>query len=100
MKPIESYSAINTRLDRPAVQEGAASKIGGGPNAAGMTGKTKEAPSITTTASILAAKSPPFDAQKVAEVRQKLAAGLYSVDTAALAQKMLDTGVFGTESDK
>lgn len=104
MKPIESYSAINTRLDRPAVQEGAANKVGGGkvgssPDVAGAAGKAKEAPSITTTASLLAAKTPPFDAAKVAEVRQKLAAGLYNVDTAALAQKMLDTGVFGTGSD-
>lgn len=100
MEPIESYSAINTRLDRPAVQEGTANKLGGGPDVAPVKSQAKEEPSITTTASILAAKTPPFDAQKVAEVRQKLAAGLYSVDTAALAQKMLDTGVFGTESDK
>tara|TARA_R110000772_G_scaffold31902_5_gene78407 strand:+ start:6856 stop:7146 length:291 start_codon:yes stop_codon:yes gene_type:complete len=96
MKPIESYSAINTRLDRPTLQEGAASKLDAGADA----GPAKEAPSITTTASILAAQTPPFDAAKVAEVRQKIISGVYSVDTAALAQKMLDTGVFGAESDK
>lgn len=96
MKPIESYSAINTRLDRPILQEGAATKLAAGADV----GESKDAPSITTTASILAAQSPPFDAQKVAEVRQKIASGTYSVDTAALAQKMLDTGAFGVESDK
>lgn len=94
MKPVESYSAINTRLDRPILQEGANPKVGAGADA----GQAKEGPSITTTASILAALSPPFDAEKVAEVRQKIASGMYSVDTAALAQKMLDTGAFGVES--
>ncbi|HEY9092294.1 flagellar biosynthesis anti-sigma factor FlgM [Parasphingorhabdus sp.] len=99
MKPVESYSAINTRLDRPAVQEGTARKIGGAV-ASQNADQGKAEPAITTTASLLAAKTPPFDAQKVAEVRQKISAGIYSVDTAALAQKMLDMGVFGTESDK
>ncbi|MEH6756211.1 MAG: flagellar biosynthesis anti-sigma factor FlgM [Parasphingorhabdus sp.] len=94
MKPIESYSAINTRLDRPILQDTAA-QVGASVDA----GQAKAKPSITTTASILAAKTPPFDAAKVAEVRQKIASGMYSVDTAALAQKMLDTGVFGMETD-
>ncbi|GAB5480891.1 MAG: hypothetical protein Pars92KO_06480 [Parasphingorhabdus sp.] len=96
MKPVESYSAINTRLDRPVLQEGATTKLGAGADS----GQAKEAPSITTTASILAAQTPPFDAQKVADVRQKIASGIYSVDTAALAQKMLDMGVFGVETTK
>ncbi|MEP2101874.1 MAG: flagellar biosynthesis anti-sigma factor FlgM [Parasphingorhabdus sp.] len=96
MKPVESYSAINTRLDRPVLQEGAPKKLDAGKDAGG----TEKAPSIMTTASILAAQTPPFDAQKVSEIRQKIASGVYSVDTAALAQKMLDTGVFGVDSDK
>lgn len=96
MKPVESYSAINTRLDRPMLEEGTATKVNVGPDA----GKAKDGPSITTTASILAAQTPPFDAQKVADVRLKIASGIYSVDTAALAQKMLDTGAFGVESGK
>lgn len=96
MKPVESYSAINTRLDRPTVQEGAPQKLDSGKDA----GAAKETPSITTTASLLAAQRPPFDEQKVSEVRQKIASGVYSVDTAALAQKMLDTGVLGVKSDK
>jgi len=96
MKPVESYSAINTRLDRPVLQDSAANKAAAGTNA----DQPKQSPAITTTASILAAQTPPFDAQKVADVRQKIASGVYSVDTAALAQKMLDNGVFGVESDK
>ncbi|GAA0466843.1 hypothetical protein GCM10009096_04430 [Parasphingorhabdus litoris] len=96
MKPVESYSAINTRLDRPVLQEGAPKKLDTGKDAGGA----DKAPSIMTTASILAAQTPPFDEQKVSEIRQKIASGVYSVDTAALAQKMLDTGVFGVESDK
>lgn len=96
MKPVESYAAINTRLDRPVLQEGAPKKLDGAIDA----GVGKDAPSITITASILAAQSPPFDEQKVAEVRQKIASGVYSVDTAALAQKMLDMGVFGLGSDE
>ncbi|MBF6601449.1 MAG: flagellar biosynthesis anti-sigma factor FlgM [Sphingorhabdus sp.] len=99
MKPVESYSAINTRLDRPSVQEGTARKVGG-PVANQNTENAKAEPAIMTTASLLAAKTPPFDSHKVAEVRQKIAAGIYDVDTAALAKKMLDMGVFGTESDK
>ncbi|MEW4466460.1 flagellar biosynthesis anti-sigma factor FlgM [Parasphingorhabdus sp. JC815] len=100
MKPVESYSAINTRLDRPAVKEGAthdgtARNIGAGPDVASM----KETPSITTTASVLAEKTPPFDIQKVADVRERIAAGTYKVDSDALAQKMLDRGVFGMGSD-
>lgn len=96
MKPVESYSAINTRLDRPVLQDSAANKAAAGANA----GKSEQSPAIMTTASILAAQTPPFDAQKVADVRQKIASGIYSVDTAALAQKMLDNGVFGVESGK
>ncbi len=94
MKPVESYSAINTRLDRPTVAEGAPRKLEGGVDAGGSGSK----PTITTTASILAAQQPPFDEQKIAEIRQKIASGVYSVDIAALAQKMLDTGVFGVGS--
>lgn len=99
MKPVESYSAVNMRLDRPPVAEGTVRKTAG-PDASQNTDGADAAPAITTTASLLAAKTPPFDAEKVAEVRQKIAAGVYNVDTAALAQKMLDMGVFGTGSDK
>ncbi len=94
MKPVESYSAINTRLDRPVLQEGVAKKTDAG------AAKTKEAPAVNTTASLLATDKAPFDEQKVSEVREKMAAGDYSVDTDALAKKMLDTGVFGVESKK
>jgi flagellar biosynthesis anti-sigma factor FlgM len=94
MKPVESYSAINTRLDRPVLQEGVANKTDA------SAARTKEAPTISTTASVLATEKPPFDEQKVTEVRQKLAAGDYRVDADALAKKMLDTGVFGVDSKK
>lgn len=94
MKPVESYSAINTRLDRPVLQESVANKTDAGAP------KTKEAPAISTTASLLATEKPPFDEQKVSEVRQQIVAGDYRVDTDKLAKKMLDTGVFGVESKK
>ncbi|MEP3227107.1 MAG: flagellar biosynthesis anti-sigma factor FlgM [Parasphingorhabdus sp.] len=96
MKPVESYTAINTRLDRSVLQDGASNKVTAGAEAGGG----KNTPAITTTASILAAQNPPFDEQKVAEVRQKIASGIYSVDTAALAQKMLDMGVFGLGTEQ
>lgn len=94
MKPVESYSAINTRLDRPVLQESAANKPDAG------AAKSKEVPAINTTASLLATEKAPFDEQKISEVRQKIADGDYRVDTDALAKKMLDTGVFGVEAKK
>lgn len=94
MKPVESYSAINTRLDRPVLQEGVANKTDAG------AAKAKEAPAINTTASLLATEKAPFDEQKISEVRAKIMAGDYRVDTDALAKKMIETGVFGVETKK
>lgn len=94
MKPVESYSAINTRMDRP-ISNGAAAKKA---DAAAGTSNAKETNVASTTASKLAADKPPFDVQKVADMRQKIAAGDYRVDTDALAAKMLDVGVIGVES--
>lgn len=96
MKPVDSYSAINTRLDRPAVKETSA-KMVGGPVASA---KTTMVGTISTTASQLATEKPPFDAQKVAHIKQQIAAGSYKVDTDALAAKMLDAGVLGVGSKK
>ena len=96
MKPVDSYSAINTRLDRPALNEAAVKSL------AGPTDPIKEPiPSaISTTASKLASEKPPFDAQKVADIKQQIAAGSYKVDIDALAAKMLDAGVLGVDSKK
>ncbi|QTD55445.1 flagellar biosynthesis anti-sigma factor FlgM [Parasphingorhabdus cellanae] len=94
MKPVESYSAINTRLDRPVLQESVANKPDSG------AAKAKDASVINTTASLLATEKAPFDDQKVSEVREKIVAGDYRVDTDALAKKMLETGVFGVETKK
>ncbi|WP_339827492.1 flagellar biosynthesis anti-sigma factor FlgM [uncultured Parasphingorhabdus sp.] len=96
MKPVDSYSAINTRLDRPATNDGAA-KAG---NRVAATGNAKASSIISTTASQLATEKPPFDAQKVADIKQQIASGTYKVDTDALAEKMLDSGVFGVDSRK
>ena len=96
MKPGDSYSAINTRLDRPALNEAAVKSLEG---AAGA-GKAKTSSTISTTASQLASEKPPFDAQKVSDIKQKIASGNYRVDTDALATKMLEAGVLGVESKK
>ncbi len=96
MKPVDSYSAINTRLDRPALNESAAKTV----EAAADTGKTKTPSAISTTASQLASEKPPFDAQKVSDIKQQIASGSYTVDTDALAAKMLGAGVLGVDSKK
>ncbi|GAB5486475.1 MAG: hypothetical protein Pars2KO_00450 [Parasphingorhabdus sp.] len=96
MKPVESYSAINTRLDRPVPNEVAPKKT----PATSDSNRSKETDSTSTTASQLAAVKPPFDDQKVSEIRDKLANGNYSVDTDALAKKMLEVGVLGVETKK
>lgn len=96
MKPVENYSAINTRLDRPLPNDGAAKKVET-PNNSSSEKATK---ATSTTASSLAANKPPFDEQKVSEIQQKIAAGDYAVDTDALAKKMLEVGVLGVETKK
>ena len=96
MKPVDSYSAINTRLDRPALNEAAVKSLEGASGA----GKAKNSSTISTTASQLASEKPPFDAQKVSDIKQQLASGKYQVDTDALATKMLESGVLGVESKK
>ncbi len=96
MKPVDSYSAINTRLDRPAMNDVAA-KASNGVTEAGI---TKASSAISTTASQLATEKPPFDAQKVADIKQQIASGTYKIDTDALAAKMLDSGVLGVDSKK
>jgi len=55
---------------------------------------------ITTTVSQLATEKPPFDIEKVAEIKRQIASGDYLVDTDALAMKMLDAGVLGVDSKK
>ena len=94
MKPVDSYSAINTRLDRPTLNESAAKTLVGAADA----GKTMVPDVISTTASQLATEKPPFDAQKVSDIKQQIASGSYVVDTDALAAKMLDAGVLGVGS--
>ncbi len=96
MKPVDSYSAINTRLDRPALNESATKAV----DVAADAGKTKIPSTISTTASQLATERPPFDAQKVADIKQQIASGSYAVDIDALAAKMLDAGVLGVDSKK
>jgi flagellar biosynthesis anti-sigma factor FlgM len=96
MKPVDSYSAINTRLDRPALNEAAAKTVDG----AGDTGKSTIPSAISTTASQLATAKPPFDAQKVSDIKQQINSGSYAVDTDILAAKMLDAGVLGVDSKK
>ncbi|MGB5483149.1 flagellar biosynthesis anti-sigma factor FlgM [Parasphingorhabdus sp.] len=96
MKPVDSYSAINTRLDRPALNEAAVKSLAGATDPA----EAKIPSTISTTASKLAAGPLPFDAQKVADIKQQIASGSYKVDTDALAAKMLDAGVLGVDSKK
>ncbi len=96
MKPVDSYSAINTRLDRPAMNDVAAKASNGVTEAA----ITKASGAISTTASQLATEKPPFDAQKVADIKQQIASGTYKIDTDALAEKMLNSGVLGVDSKK
>jgi len=96
MKPVDSYSAINARMDRPALNGAAAKPVDG---AAGSD-KAKAPIAVSTTASQMAVDKPPFDEQKVSDIKQKIAAGSYHVDTDALASKMLDAGVLGVETKK
>ena len=96
MKPVENYSAINTRLDRPIPNEATATKA----EASVDTRQSKEAQTTSTTASQLAAVKPSLDQQKVSEMKQKIASGDYAIDTDALANKMLDVGVLGVETKK
>lgn len=96
MKPVENYSAINTRLDRPVPNEAAVKKTETSVDAT----QTKETTSTSMTATQLAANKPPFDEQKVSEIKQKIASGSYAVDTDALANKMLEVGVLGVETKK
>ena len=95
MKPVDSYSAINTRLDRPAPNEAAVKSV-----ADPEPPKDTIPSAISTTASKLAAEKPPFDAQKVSDIKQQISAGSYQVDTDNLAAKMIDAGVLGVESKK
>lgn len=95
MKPVDSYSAINSRLDRPVAKEATAKNIGVDPGAAKVQSSV-----ITTTASQLVSEKPPFDMQKVADIKQQIAAGSYQVDTDKLAARMLDAGVIGVDSKK
>tara|TARA_R110002033_G_scaffold46726_6_gene91551 strand:+ start:7058 stop:7348 length:291 start_codon:yes stop_codon:yes gene_type:complete len=96
MKPVDSYSAINTRLDRPALNDGAAKAS----NDSSPIVNAKASSGISTTASQLAMEKPPFDAQKVSDIKQQIASGTYEVDTDALAAKMLDAGVLGVDSEQ
>ncbi|MEP2988231.1 MAG: flagellar biosynthesis anti-sigma factor FlgM [Parasphingorhabdus sp.] len=96
MKPVENYSAINTRLDRPVPNEAAAKKA----EAPVVSNPAKEIKATSTTVSLLAAEKPSFDEQKVSEIKQKIASGDYAVDTDALANKMLEVGVLGVETKK
>ncbi len=127
MKPVDSYSAMKLRLDRPALND-AGPKTGKGPGDTGKSetpgaisltaaqlertaaadsvaggadaGKTKTSSTISTTVSQLATEKPPFDAVKVADIKRQIASGNYRVDTDALAEKMLDAGVLGVGSRK
>lgn len=96
MKPVDSYSAINTRLDRPALNESAAKTVAGPADA----GQAKASSTILTTASQLATEQAPFDAQKVSDVKQQIASGSYEVDTDVLAVRMLESGVLGVDTKR
>lgn len=127
MKPVDSYSAMKLRLDRPASND-AGAKAGRGaadtgktemPSAISLTaaqleraaaaesasgaadaGKTKIPGMILTTVSQLATEKPPFDVEKVADIKRQIASGNYHVDTDALAEKMLDAGILGVDSKR
>lgn len=127
MKSVDSYSAMKLRLDRPALNDAgprtgkgaadtgksempsaisltaaqleraaAAESVGGAADA----GKTKISSTISTTVSQLATEKPPFDAEKVADIKRQIASGSYQIDTDALAEKMLDAGVLGVDTRK
>ncbi|MEH6789203.1 flagellar biosynthesis anti-sigma factor FlgM [Parasphingorhabdus sp.] len=127
MKPVDSYSAMKLRLERPALNDPGAKPVKGAeqegkadtPSAISLTaaqleraaaaetaksvaaaGDVKISASITTTVSKLAADKPPFDIEKVADIKRQIASGSYQVDTDALALKMLDAGVLGVDSKK
>ena len=60
----------------------------------------KQDATAATTAARIAKQNAPFDVGKVNAVKAQIASGKFSVDTDALAAKMLEVGVFGMDSKK
>tara|TARA_R110000824_G_scaffold211072_3_gene397031 strand:+ start:15031 stop:15321 length:291 start_codon:yes stop_codon:yes gene_type:complete len=94
MKPIDSYSAINKRLNRRASNE-VSEETGKG--AAG-TVKASMPNRKSTIAEELLSKRPSFNAEKVATLKAQIASGAYFVDLDLLAAKILDAGVLAEYS--
>ena len=101
MKPVESYRGISPRMDHPSTANAAAKveTAKAGVNDAADQVKKQDA-AAATTAARLAEQKAPFDVAKVNAVKAQIASGKFSVDTDALATKMLEMGVFGMESKK
>jgi len=94
MKPNGSYSAMNTRLERPALNEVATRAGGCAPDAE----KARIADANSATAEKLPTERRPFDSQKVARIKRQFGSGSYHIDTEALAERILDAGILGADS--
>jgi len=93
MKPNGSYSAMNTRMQRPAVNEADATTVGCAPAAQ----KAGIADANSAAAVKLPTERPSFDPQKVARIKRQFASGSYHIDTEALAAKLVEAGIFGAD---
>ena len=84
----------DTAVGNPQVKNDAVQKT---QEAAGNPAKVAD---VQIQARALATDKPPFDAQKVADIKAQIAAGAYKVDLDNLASRMLDSGVIGVDEAK
>jgi anti-sigma28 factor (negative regulator of flagellin synthesis) len=96
MKPVGSYLAMKTRLQRPDLNEADTRACGCAPVAE----KARIAGMNSAAAAKLPTERPSFDAQKVARIKRQFASGRYHIDTQALAAKLLEAVILGAGSER
>jgi flagellar biosynthesis anti-sigma factor FlgM len=96
MKPVDRFSVIIERLNRPVWGKAEAKSDSG----IADTGECKAPVARPGTDSRPASGNSQFNSQKVSRIKQQIASGHYHVDTDALAVKMLDTATLGRRARK